>query len=376
MKEFLKDYFYYTRAERNGIIVLSILAIFFLGVRYTMDHWYNPPSTDYSALLKKIIEQDSLRMQNAPQVSLFPFNPNVATLEELQQLGLKEKLAHTIINYRGKGGKFKSEKDFQKMWGLSPDDFERLRPYLVFEAAEPAHEHRDFVKIAPKLANFNPQTATREEFVSLGLAPFLADRIINYRTKGGQFRKKEDFQKMYGLKPELYIQLEPFIVLTPPTPRTFENTNVPANIPTAYNNTPRAVVERKPITIDINRSTPEDWQKLRGIGPAFASRIIKYRDNLGGFSSPEQVKEVYGIQDSTYQSIKASLQMSPPYRKLHINNVAITEFRHIYIKFQDAKIIINYRDQHGAFKSADDLKNIVGVSPSTIEKIKPYLDFD
>jgi hypothetical protein len=70
MKEFLKDYFYYTRAERNGIIVLSILAIFFLGVRYTMDHWYNPPSTDYSALLKKIIEQDSLRMQNAPEVSV------------------------------------------------------------------------------------------------------------------------------------------------------------------------------------------------------------------------------------------------------------------------------------------------------------------
>ncbi len=376
MKEFLKDYFYYTRAERNGIIVLSVLAIFFLGIRYTMDYWYNPPSTDYSALLKKMIAQDSLKELNAPQESLFPFNPNLATLEELQQLGLKEKLAHTILNYRSKGGKFKSEKDFQKMWGLSPDDYERLRPYLVFEEAEPSTKRQAWEKTTPKLANFNPQTATKEEFVSLGLAPFLADRIINYRTKGGQFRKKEDFQKMYGLKPELYIQLEPYIVLTPVAPKTFENTNIPSNTPTAYNNTPRVAAERKPITIDINRSTPEDWQKLRGIGPTFATRIIKYRDNLGGFSSPEQIKEVFGIQDSTYQSIKSSLQMSPLYRKLHINNVAITEFRHAYIKFQDAKIIINYRDQHGAFKSADDLKNIIGVSTSTIEKIKPYLDFD
>jgi competence ComEA-like helix-hairpin-helix protein len=378
MKEFLKDYFYYTRAERNGIIVLSILSVFFLGIRFTMDYWYKPQSTDYTELLKKIIAQDSIKLQAQPQVSLFQFNPNIATLEDLMALGLKEKLAQTVLNYRSKGGKFKSEKDFQKMWGLSVTDFERLQPYLVFGSAEDAKPNAGFVKVAPKLTNFNPQTASKEAFEALGLSGFLADRIINYRTKGGKFKKKEDFQKMYGLKPEQYQQLEPYIIIeavAATTPSTnYAYNNLPTNIPTTYNNLPRS--ERKPINIDVNRATQEDWQKLRGIGTGFATRILKYRDNLGGFNSIEQVKEVFGLPDSTYQSIKSCLQLSPIYKKLHINNLSIAEFRHPYVKFQDAKIIINYREQHGAFKSVDDLKKIVGVDPSTVEKLRPYLTFD
>ena len=379
MKDFLKDYFYYTRAERNGIIVLSVLAVFFLGIRFTMDYWYRPPSTDYSVLLKKIIEQDSLQLQNQPQVSLFPFNPNTASLEELMALGLKEKLAQTVLNYRSKGGKFKSEKDFQKMWGLSATDFERLQPYLVFGGGEESKPNAGFVKVAPKLTNFNPQTASKEAFEALGLSGFLADRIINYRTKGGRFKKKEDFQKMYGLKPEQYQQLEPYIIIEamPVTisGSNYANTNVPSNLPTAYNNVPR-VSARKVINIDVNKSTQDDWQSLRGIGPAFAARIMKYRENLGGFHNIEQVKEVFGLPDSTYQNIKSSLQLSPIFKKLHINNLSLTELRHPYIKFKDAKIIFNYREQHGAFKSVADFKKILGVEPSTIEKLSPYLDFE
>ena len=376
MKEFLKDYFYYTRTERNGIIVLSVLSLFFFGARYGMDFMITPKRTNFTEIQKALDAIPKSQQADAQVVELFQFNPNEATLDDLMRLGLKEKLATTIIHYRDKGGKFKSEKDFQKMWGLSPSDFERLSPYLVFDAVADAKPSWRNEKKAPVLVPFNPQTVSKEEFVALGLDEKLADRIINYRNKGGQFRKKEDLQKMYGLKPEQYLQLEPYIVLTPiAAPQYANKTDANGTLPNTYVNTNKPYAP-KIVNIDVNLGAQEDWEKLRGIGPSFATRIIKYRDNLGGFANVEQLKEVYGLQDSTFQKIKPSLQISPILRKLHVNNVAVNELRHPYIRYTDAKLIINYREQHGAFKSAEDLKKVIGVPATTVDKMIPYLAFD
>ncbi len=57
-------------------------------------------------------------------------------------------------------------------------------------------------------------------------------------------------------------------------------------------------------SIDINMADSTALETLPGIGPAFASRIIKYRNLLGGYMYVEQLKEIYGMPPETYERIK------------------------------------------------------------------------
>lgn len=62
-------------------------------------------------------------------------------------------------------------------------------------------------------------------------------------------------------------------------------------------------------------------------------------------------------------------------KKLKVNQMSISEFRHPYLKYYQAKAIIAYRDQHGAFKNSEDLKQIKVLDEATIIKVLPYLEF-
>lgn len=57
-------------------------------------------------------------------------------------------------------------------------------------------------------------------------------------------------------------------------------------------------------TVELNAADFATLETLPGIGPAFAARIIKYRTLLGGYLKVEQLKEVYGMPEETYERIK------------------------------------------------------------------------
>ncbi len=61
--------------------------------------------------------------------------------------------------------------------------------------------------------------------------------------------------------------------------------------------------------IDINKASSDDLQKVRGIGPSLAERIISYRDTNGGFKSLEELKQVRGIGDLKFEKIKNQVTM-------------------------------------------------------------------
>jgi competence protein ComEA len=65
--------------------------------------------------------------------SLFVFDPNTASLQEFQKLGLSEKQASTIKNYLNKGGSFKTKEDLKKIYGISADQYNQLEPYIFIE---------------------------------------------------------------------------------------------------------------------------------------------------------------------------------------------------------------------------------------------------
>lgn len=118
-------------------------------------------------------------------------------------------------------------------------------------------------------------------------------------------------------------------------------------------------------------------QIVPGVGPSLAGRIIKYKNQLGGFHNHNQLSEVFGLKPETTDAIWEYFDFEPLiFRKIEINKIEITDLaKHPYFSYAEAKVILAYRNQHGAYKSADDLKGIIIFKPEWIEKIAPYLSF-
>lgn len=132
---------------------------------------------------------------------------------------------------------------------------------------------------------------------------------------------------------------------------------------------------KTPFIISMNQADSMDWEQLPGIGPVLAARIVKYRKKLGGFHSPSQLKEVYGITDSVYEKIATTIRSdSIDLQKIDINKASMEELKqHPYIRWEIAKAIVRYREAHGLFHSLEQLKGIWNIPPETLAKIEPYL---
>ncbi|KAA9357552.1 ComEA family DNA-binding protein [Larkinella humicola] len=235
---------------------------------------------------------------------------------------------------------------------------------------------------------FDPNTVDVESWQRLGAPRWLADRIVRYRSKGGQFRKKEDLLKIYDFPPELYGELEPYIRLNAvkenekPSQKyreQFANNDLNAEKPYTPHK-PVYAAERysKPVVqpFDINTADTTELKKLRGIGSKLAGRIIKFRDALGGFISPEQYAEVFGLDSLALEELNKYGQVQTPVKKLAINTATAEELdRHVYLSKRQAEIIVNYRTQHGPYTSPESLRNIRILDAKTIEKLTPYLAF-
>ena len=131
-----------------------------------------------------------------------------------------------------------------------------------------------------------------------------------------------------------------------------------------------------PAPIDINLADTGAFIALPGIGSRLAERIVKFREKLGGFYSIEQIGEVYGLADTVFQKNKPLFQLSSrSFKKININTASLDELKaHPYIRFDIAKSIIAYREQHGAFTSIEDLKKLVLMTDAIYTKVYPYLD--
>ena len=132
---------------------------------------------------------------------------------------------------------------------------------------------------------------------------------------------------------------------------------------------------KKTIVVDLNLADTLDLQEVRGIGPAYARRIVAYRERLGGFVHKAQLMEVWGIDSAAYHRIEPGVVLnSPPLRLLNINQLSIQELKkHPYLDYYQAKEIVRHREQYGAFENKSDLKKVNLIDADTYRRIAPYL---
>lgn len=374
MKRLLQTIYYYTRTERIGILVLCFLSVVLLFLPRLFPLLSPPASYDFTDFKNQIAAMQASAESASIKVERFPFNPNKADLNEWQKLGVSTKVAHTIINFRKKGGHFYQKKDLQKIYGLSPSLYDSLEAYIQIPRNEtPLALSTQKQQTSPIFFSFDPNKVSAEELGKLGLSSKVAQTWLKFRGKGGVFRKPADVKKIYGLSEEKYETLSAFINIPKPEDKDsliLSTSNIPSDmIPISY--------ERPVVMVDINQSEARDWEQLKGIGPAYARRILSFRERLGGFVSIDQVAETYHLPDSTFQQVRPFLRASPIKRSIPINQVdAKTLQAHPFINWKEANAIISYRYQHGNYSQVDDLYSLHALSEETILKIGPYLSFE
>ena len=125
----------------------------------------------------------------------------------------------------------------------------------------------------------------------------------------------------------------------------------------------------------MNQADTSAWVVLPGIGARLSSRIVAYREKLGGFYSIDQVGETFALPDSTFRKIKPQLTFSnTSIKQININTATADEMKvHPYIRYVIANAIIQYRVQHGNFSTVAELKNIMVITEEQFNKMVPYL---
>ena len=393
LRNFLSSYFYYSRGERNGVIVLAVLSLCFSILPKLYFLMYKPSyqkandaAFEYEIAAftaEKAAHTEGVASANRGEQSvLFSFNPNNVTKEDLIQLGLSPRVATTFIHFREKGGRFFKKEDVKKIYGVKESDYKRLEDYIELEnsgafssksyAHTPQYNALKEGQRTIELKPFNPNTATENELLGLGLEEKTVKVLLKYREKGGYFRTKEDLKKIYNLSDIDYLRISSFF-------QSSENQPITKGYSTDFQNKEnvKSTLTKKQTPIDLNRANEDDFLQLRGIGRTFALRIIEHRERLGGFTSLNQLKEVYGLPDSTFHNISPYLRLTTsPQRKINVNTATIEELKHPYLTRKQAEVIIRYRVNHGALKSMEDVKKAGILSEMVAEKLKPYIDFD
>lgn len=125
--------------------------------------------------------------------------------------------------------------------------------------------------------------------------------------------------------------------------------------------------------VTLDDADTASLRKVPGIGRYYASRIVRYRNDLGGYVSVAQLSEIEGIPEAALSYFRVT---GGAVRKLNLNRLTLNELKHHpYINFYQARRIIDYRRLKGPLHSIDDLRLLKDFSQRDIERLRPYVEF-
>lgn len=215
-----------------------------------------------------------------------------------------------------------------------------------------------------KLFFFDPNIADSTTLLQLGFQPRTIASLIRYRNKGGRFRQKEDLKKLYTLSDDTYQRIEAYVRIEA------HATRYPESGPTS----PTTSVREK---IELNTAKPEQLMKIIGIGPVLSARIVRFRDALGGFFELAQVQEVYGLPDSTFQTVAAQCRVDQSHLvRLNLHTASEIELsKHPYIDRKLAAALVRLRSKE-TIREIGQLKALALINDEKYRKIAPYLSVE
>lgn len=317
MKNFLVTFFTFTSKEKNGLILLCIILLLLL-ISLVGLNFYNPYNDSLQVVFNK---------------------------------------ADTIL----RDSLFKADTGYKNYIDYNENKFKKT-----------AYQKKQFKK---ELSIFDPNLADSIQWKKLGLYDNQIKTIKKYIAKGGHFYKPEDVLKIRVVKPEVWEELLPYIVIAKK-----ENNNNndfkkydTAGTKAAYELRKKTI--RDELQFEINTCTKWNLFKLELIDSAAIAGIINYRRALGGFVDIKQLYEIKGIDTINFSKLISHLSIDKSIIKTYnINYCSSYDLsQHPYMSYSACVALINYRGKHGKFQKMSDIKNCAVITETLYKKIEPYL---
>lgn len=214
---------------------------------------------------------------------------------------------------------------------------------------------------------FNINTADAATFKRLGLTDRSIAGLLRFRSKGGKVRNEADFDKLFSLSDLEKQRLRPWVRFTDEMQES-----LPAEADVQMS---KKVAAPAFVRVDINQADSIQLLAIPGIGPAFASRIVRYRERLGGFTSLDQLREVFGIDSQRYDALWPLVELgNGEPQKISLCDASEEILAaHPYIGKVLARRWVAYRNQRGC-KGCADFQKQPGVDAERWSRLLPYLD--
>lgn len=206
-----------------------------------------------------------------------------------------------------------------------------------------------------KIYPFNPNFISDYKGYTLGMSLQEIDRLHQFRKTNKYVNSIEEFQEVTKVSDSLLDKISPYF-----------------KFPDWVTKKHKKVISK----LDVNTATANDFQKVRGVGVTLSNRIVKFRSLLKGFVTIEQLQDVYGLDAKVIKEIKKHFEvkkkLSP--NKININKANAHEISElVYINYQLALNIVEYRTLHEKINSLEELKKVAGFPSEKFERIKLYL---
>jgi DNA uptake protein ComE-like DNA-binding protein len=311
-----------------------------------------------------VLAEKSEPAQKELHDTLFVFDPNTVTYDELLQLGFDKRTAVGIIKYRTAGKVFGIVEEFALCYGVSDEMFARVRPYIKIGsryATKPSRKNElatDSSKLIRK-TRFSPRpfepfkidTVGVEYLRLIGFSTRQAETLIEYRNRGNGIYSMNELRDCYAVSEEMADSLAHFVILSVRDPHEG--------------------------LIEINSADSATLRKVRGIGAKSVVAIMQYRKFLGGFYKKEQIAELKCVTTENFARICEQIYCdSCKISKIDINFAAASEMEyHPYMTRRAIKLITATRESKGGWNSIEEMMEDNIFTKEQAEAIAPYLLF-
>jgi DNA uptake protein ComE-like DNA-binding protein len=223
----------------------------------------------------------------------------------------------------------------------------------------------------PKIYPFNPNYISDYKGYQLGMKTKEIDLLLAHRNKRLFVNSAKEFQEVTKISDSLLQAISPYFKF----PDWVQKKNREKKEQFSF-----ASKTKKNISditsSDINEATPYDFSLVKGVDEYLSERIIKYRSKLQGFSFPEQLFEVWGLEKEVADNILQvfSIQKKPRITKVNVNTASFKEvLSNPYIDYELCVQIFEYKDEVAELQSISEIKNIEGFPIEKYHRIVLYL---
>jgi competence ComEA-like helix-hairpin-helix protein len=278
-----------------------------------------------------------------------------------------------IVKFRDTKGGYRTLEELQKVYGMRANIYEELlqNTFLVPPKKE--------VKPELSITTIEINTADEEEWAQLkGIGATLSKRIVKYRDAIGGFKTVADLKKIYGLSLDTYESILPRLTIDESLLSQESDSKSMEMLDPEVEGGNEAGTEINKIAndFDINTVLASELQQLEHIDTFTAIRIVKYRDQLGGFAHKDQLSRVYKIKPEQIESLLQSVIIKSPHQRVDINSLTFKQMlRMDILEYEEVKYIFQLKNSRGKISSAEELRQLQGIPKDKLEEFLAYIEF-